>query len=130
MTQVSPPRSAGTSYVPPSPFLCTWTADEFGSSRIHLRGELDLSTLPVFQERLRDAQRYAGSVSIDLRELEFIDCAALDAILDADAVARRAGGSLSLVRGSGQVDRVLELTGLLERVEVVEPAGASPPEIS
>jgi hypothetical protein len=47
------------------------------------------------------------------------------AIFDADTFARRLERSLIWVRGSGQVDRVLKLTGLLERLEVVDLSGGS-----
>ena len=60
----------------------------------------------------------ASTVSIDLQDLEFIDCAGLGAIVDAGE--RRDGSRLILVRGSGQVDRVLRLTGLRERLEAVD----------
>jgi anti-anti-sigma factor len=107
-------------FVPPSPFACGWKSDGFESAWIHLGGELDLATLPLFRQTLREAQQSAGAVSIDLQSLEFIDCAALGVILDAHALARREGKGLTLLRGSGQVDRVLGLTGLLEQVEVVD----------
>ncbi len=129
MPQASPQKStaAGPSAFP-SPFVCSWKSDGFGSARVHLEGELDLSTLPSFRETLREAQLGANTVSIDLQDLEFIDCAALSAIVDADA--RPEKSRLILVRGSGQVNRVLVLTGLLEQIENVDlrlspvPAGA------
>lgn len=106
-------------FAPPSPFACSWKPGGFDSAWVHVRGELDLSTLTLFRETLRDAQLNAHTVSIDLQGLEFIDCPGLGTIVDADARARRQGGRLILVRGSGQVDRVLALTGLLEEIETV-----------
>jgi len=122
MPQVSP--SAGTTaslFAAPSPFECSWKLDALGSAWVHVGGELDLSTVQAFRETLQEAQLGGGTVSIDLQGLEFIDCAALRAIVAADALARRQGHRLILVRGSGQVDRVLALTGLLEVIEVVDP---------
>lgn len=118
----APPQesTATGSFASPSPFACSWKSDGLGSARVHLEGELDLSTLPSFRETLREAQLGASTVSIDLQGLEFIDCAALGAVVDADTLARREGNRLILVRGSGQVDRVLRLTGLLERLEAVD----------
>jgi anti-anti-sigma factor len=119
MHQVTPQKSTATgSFASPSPFACSWKSDGLGSAQVHLVGELDLSTLPSFRETLREAQLGAGTVSIDLQDLEFIDCAGLGAIVDADE--RRDGSRLILERGSGQVDRVLRLTGLLERLEAVD----------
>jgi anti-anti-sigma factor len=108
-------------FAAPSPFECGWKLDALGAAWVRVGGELDLSTVPAFRETLREAQHGRGTVSIDLHDLEFIDCAALGVIVDADALARRQGHSLILVRSTGQVDRVLALTGLLEEVEVVDP---------
>jgi len=118
MFQTSPaPRSeAHPEFVPP-PFACDYKADGFGSVRVHVEGELDLANMPEFRQVLRGAQSEAKIVSLDLRELSFIDCCALAEILEADAFARRTGNKLILVRGSGQVHRVMALTGVLERMK-------------
>lgn len=121
MPQASPSASStASSFTPPSPFVCGWKSDGFESAWVHLGGELDLSTLPLFRETLREAQLNASIVSIDLQGLEFIDCAAVGAIVDANAFACRRGDKLILVPGSGQVDRILALTGLLEEIEVAD----------
>jgi anti-anti-sigma factor len=83
-----------------------------------LKGELDLATVDRFRAVLQEAQLNSSTASIDLRGLSFIDCSALQAIVDADAIARLEGNRLVLVRGSGQVDRVLELIGLFERMQL------------
>lgn len=111
----------------PLPFVCSWKQDGLGSACVHLSGELDLSTLPVFRQTLQDAQLNASTVSIDLQELAFVDCSGLGAILNASSVAQESGSRLALVRGSGQVDRVLKLTGLLGRLEIVDLSGVSTP---
>jgi anti-anti-sigma factor len=53
-------------------------------------------------------------VIVDLQGLEFIDCAALRALADAQQAARRAGGELLLAAPAGKVARLLELTGMWE----------------
>jgi anti-anti-sigma factor len=122
--------AAGAAAGHPVPFACSWKDDGFRSVWVHLEGELDLAVVAKFQAVLQEAQRSAGTVSIDLQELGFIDCAALKVIVDANAAVRQEGNQLILVRGYGQVDRVLQLTGLLDLVEVVDlqtvrrPAGA------
>lgn len=124
MPQASLPIStAASTDVLPLPFVCSWKQDGLGSACVHLSGELDLSTLPIFRQTLQDAQLNASTVSIDLQELTFVDCSALGAILNASSVAQGSGGRLTLVRGSGQVDRVLALTGLLEQLEIVDLSG-------
>lgn len=121
MPQVSsPPRSGVPAKSAVPPFVCACREDGFESVCIHLEGELDRANVPAFERALQGAQSEAKTVSLDLQELAFIDCSALKKVLDADLFARQTGRSLSLVRGSGQVDRVMALTGFLERMEVVE----------
>jgi hypothetical protein len=57
------------------------------------------------------AEESATVVSIDLTNLEFIDCAGLAVLHDAAARAARSGRKLVLIGGSGHVQRVLDLTG-------------------
>jgi anti-anti-sigma regulatory factor len=52
----------------------------------------------------------AASIAVDLRELTFIDCA-LGMPRDAAAKAGRHGAEPSLLGATGQMERVLELTG-------------------
>jgi anti-anti-sigma factor len=113
-------RTEASSRVFLPPFSCSWESDGFGAARVHLGGELDLSTTALFGETLRDAQRSADVVTVDLQQLTFIDCAALGVLLDVSAVARAAGGKLILKRGSGQVDRVLVLTGACQQLDFVD----------
>jgi anti-anti-sigma factor len=89
---------------------------------IYLAGELDLPAVLALKETLWGAQSASFMVLVDLRDLEFIDCAALGALVEAEARARSTRKSLVLLRGSGQVDRMLKLTGLLEELEVVDLA--------
>jgi anti-anti-sigma factor len=86
--------------------------------------------VPNIAEKLKEAQASSYMVVIDLRELEFIDYAWLGTLIAADARARQAKKSLVVVRGKGQVDRMLEQSGLLEQLEVIDlqPRTASPPE--
>ena len=126
MSQVSPSvTSTASSLAYLSPFVCRWKPDGFGSAWVHLSGELDLSTSPLFGQALRDALQNTRTVSIDLQELAFIDCSALAVLLDASSIALELGCKLILVRGSGQVDRVMALTGILERFEVIDFFGGT-----
>ncbi len=116
----SAPSSEVPSKFAVAPFVCACKANGVGSVCLHLEGELDLANVPEFKRALQTAQSEAETVSLDLQGLAFIDCSALKEVLDADAFARRTGRTLILVRGSGQVDRVLLVTGVLERMKVVE----------
>lgn len=121
MSQASsvPSSGAPAEFAVP-PFACAYQMDDVGFVSLHVEGELDLANLPAFRRVLQGAQSEAETVSLNLRDLAFIDCSALKEVLDADAAARRMGHTLTLVRASGQVDRVMNLTGALERIEVVD----------
>lgn len=104
----------------PALFACTCKPDGWGSVCLHLAGELDFATCPLFEQALKEAQDDASVVSIDLQELTFIDCAGLAAIVHAATRAAAIETRLILVGATGQVERLLELTGPLRAVEVVK----------
>jgi anti-sigma B factor antagonist len=61
---------------------------------------------------------------LDLRPLTFMDSSGLRALLAADTRAREAGGRLVLIRGDERVQRVLRITRLDERLEIVDDVDA------
>jgi anti-sigma B factor antagonist len=77
-------------------------------------GELDLATAPALDAALRRAflAAGAGSVVLDLRELEFIDSSGLRTLLTARRQAEEAGASFSLVAGHRGLERTLEIAGV------------------
>lgn len=123
MPQVPPLSLSPADAIPgrvPAPFACTWKPDGRGSVCLHLVGELDFATCPLFEQALKEAQDDANVVSIDLRELSFIDGAGLTVIAHAATRVATIGTRLILVGATGQVERLLDLTGPLQAVEVVE----------
>jgi anti-anti-sigma factor len=103
---------------------CYETADE--TTVLELRGELDLAGAPLLQDQL---DRVTGGVLVlDLRKLEFIDSTGLGALVRADQRLRESGGRLVLIRGSRQVQRLLEMTGIDARLEIIDqsPNGELP----
>ena len=95
--------------------------------RIALSGELDVSTAPTVDKQLVDfeAGNMPGRVVIDLRGLRFIDSTGLSLLLNADKRTRAAGRELTLVAADGPPRRILDATGLVGRLDVVDepPAG-------
>lgn len=88
---------------------------------LHLNGELDVATAPDLDAALaRAGNGEASTIIIDLRELSFMDSTGLRAILGAHARAEESGSRLGLVRGSDQVQRLLSLTRVAERLEIVD----------
>lgn len=96
--------------------------DVEGQWRMRLRGEFDLAGFEAFDAALGERQ-FNGRprVLLDLRELTFMDCSGLRAILLAIERAETVGGELKLIRGPRQVHRVFEVTGVMDRLEFVDP---------
>lgn len=110
---------------PPPPFSAELTRHD-GAARLALRGELDLGTLPEFEAALPDPA--PGDVLvIDLRELDFIDSSGIHVLMRLDVAARRDGWTLALVRGRPDVQRILDLCRVGDRIRTVDaPAAVSP----
>jgi anti-sigma B factor antagonist len=121
------PRAASRPDASPS-FLCTWTADGSRSASVHVEGELHLATAPQLAKTLREAQRAARLVVLDLRELTFIDSWGVDVVLGAVHRARRKGHRLMIVRGPAEVDHVFTQTAASTQIPIfdLDPAEPSP----
>lgn len=80
-----------------------------------LRGEFDLASEKEFKDQMRLLANDAfGKLVLDLRELTFIDSTGLRMILEQWNHSRTNGLDLSILPGSGQVQRVFAMTGLAE----------------
>lgn len=89
--------------------------------RVRLSGELDIATAGRAEEELRRAEAGEPAVlAIDLGGLTFMDSTGLRLIVAAHTRARDAARRFVVVRGPDPVHRVLELTGLDGRLDVVE----------
>jgi anti-sigma B factor antagonist len=80
---------------------------------IAVAGELDLASAARLEAQLdRVESPRPELVIVDLRELEFIDSTGLSVVVHAHQRAQRNGWRFALVNGSGQVQRMLSLTGV------------------
>jgi anti-anti-sigma factor len=108
--------------------LSLHTYQEPDSVRVAVSGELDLSNALVFEEELRRIEENSGSplLVLDLRLLKFMDSTGLRLILSAHARAINRGRKLAIVEGGEAIRRIFRLTGVLERLNVVDaPVGAA-----
>jgi anti-sigma B factor antagonist len=88
---------------------------------VTLSGELDISTGMRLETDLERVERDGPEVIVlDLRGLDFMDSTGLRIIINADARARESGRRLVLIRGNDMVQRLLSITRLDERLEIVE----------
>jgi anti-anti-sigma factor len=91
------------------------------ASLISVRGELDLASSPALENELeRAAASKTSLVIVDLRALEFMDSTGLSVLVRANQQAKDNGQRFALVSGTSQVQRLLQLTGVADRLTVVE----------
>ncbi len=101
--------------------LAVGVFDDAGNRVIRVGGELDLATVPSLEEELEAALgRPDGGVVVDLSELDFIDSTGI-AVLVRAMGDRNGSGRLRFVPSrSDGVARVLEMTGVAERMTLAE----------
>ena len=88
---------------------------------IAVSGELDLASSPALQEELdRVAASDAQLLIIDLRDLDFMDSTGLSVLVRAHQRIEEQGRQLAMVKGPQQVQRLLSLTGVAERLTLVD----------
>lgn len=89
-------------------------------ARVRLEGELDIATTPGAEAEVRRLEEEGTpEIVLDLRGLTFMDSTGLRLLVGADARAREAGHRLTIIRGPEPVHRVLEITGLDAKLNVV-----------
>ena len=81
---------------------------------VHLDGELDLASAPVFESELQRAEvAGAARVVLDLRDLQFVDSAG-------HTHARERGQEFAVTRGPEQVQRLLAITRIGEHLRIID----------
>jgi anti-sigma B factor antagonist len=84
-------------------------------------GELDLATSPALEQEIdgaRDAD--IDLLIVDLRELRFMDSTGLHALVKAHKQTHEAGRRFAVIPGGGQIERLLDLTGVGELLVVAQ----------
>ena len=90
---------------------------ESGVVRVVARGEIDFDSAEVLSTRLSSLIDHGASVIVlDAGEVTFLDSSGLRVIIAAANRLRALGGQLFIEGMSGAVQRVLEITGLLDRL--------------
>src|SRR6201999_1626524 len=88
---------------------------------VAVSGELDLASGPELEAEL---DQLTGPdiqlVVIDLRALDFMDSTGLSILVRAHQRLAGEGCEMGLVKGSQQVQRLLDLTGVAERLRLVD----------
>jgi len=101
------------------------TQTEGPTVRLALTGELDIAGAARVEQELERIERESpATLVLDLRELAFMDSTGLRVIVAADERAREQARRLVVVRGSETVQRIIEMTRLNERLEIVDDPAA------
>jgi anti-sigma B factor antagonist len=86
-----------------------------------LSGELDLVSSPILEEAFERAyESDADLIIVDLRALEFMDSTGLHRLVAAQQRAVQSGRRFGLVRGTEQVQRLFDLTGMADLLPIVD----------
>ena len=84
--------------------------------RLVARGELDMYVGPVIVDRVAElAAQGVKLVILDLAGVSFLDSSGLRGIIKATDVLAKHDGRLLIEGATGATQRVLEITGMLER---------------
>lgn len=122
-----PGETAGAT--PPAAFACQLIR-EHDRVRLVLEGELDLATAPALEQtisKLREAS--VERLTIDLSELSFVDSTGLHLILSVACAEQSDAFPVDLVPGPPAVQRVFELTGVIDKLHFsaqAMPSGFDP----
>ncbi|HYU58998.1 MAG TPA: STAS domain-containing protein [Actinomycetota bacterium] len=90
-----------------------------GGRGLRIVGELDASNVFDLTERLEETVTGEGDVTLDLRDLRFIDSAGIHALIRA-AKQLEGRGRMRLLVVPGPVLRVIELVGIRESLPHVD----------
>jgi anti-sigma B factor antagonist len=90
-----------------------------------LKGDLDMAGAPALEGMLQElCAGGARELVIDLRQLNFIDSTGLNAILRSKTLCEESLCDLGLIPGGKRVQRVFELTRVLDRLPFRNPGEA------
>jgi anti-sigma B factor antagonist len=86
-----------------------------GSVVLALAGELDADSVPALERTVeRGLDDDTRAVTLDLGELMFIDSTGIAAIVLVSRLCERDGRSLEIIPGPRGVQRLFEMTGLVD----------------
>ena len=100
----------------------TVTAEHEGNSvRVVFEGELDIGGAAQAEDVLAQAEGDSVTdLTLDLSGLTFMDSTGLRLVVAANRRAQESGRTLRVVRGPAAVQRVFELTGLDDKLPLVD----------
>jgi anti-anti-sigma factor len=93
---------------------------------LEVSGDFDTTAVAEFDRALDEAVAHgARLVTVDLADVEFLDSSGLRSVLAASNRLAELDGHLTVAGLSGAAKRVLEVSGVIERLTAGPPAGVS-----
>jgi anti-sigma B factor antagonist len=87
-----------------------------GTHTLVLSGELDMATAPHLETVVHACAGSAGRLTLDLSRLTFMDSTGVRLVLLTQRLCRETGAEFALIPGPRLIQRVFELTGVLDRL--------------
>jgi anti-sigma B factor antagonist len=111
----------------PEPFRCEVVPDR-AAVRVRPVGELDLATVPLVEAELTELWTVGFTrIVLDLREVCFLDSAGVRLLLTWHAHSSADGLVFAVIAGPREVQRVLEVSGIADRLTYCSPNGRGSP---
>jgi anti-sigma B factor antagonist len=96
-----------------------------GQGVIRIRGEVDIANASVMKHHIDSfADEFDGELVVDCTDLSFIDSSGLSALCDVRGALVSSGRTFRLRNYAPHIERVLELTGLLQILVPPEQSSA------
>lgn len=105
----------------PVPFRVTTEPVE-GACLIRAAGEVDMSSVGALRLELDAARREGDAVLLDLSDVTFLDSTGLQLLVEASRESATTDWAFFIVRPSGPVLRLIELSGTGDILTLGEPA--------
>ena len=96
------------------------TAINDTSAIITVNGTLTVASAPALETAFAELPEEVNDVTLDFSELEYVASAGLRVIVSQNKKAFQKGGSLHIVHPNEEVMEVLEDTGLIDVLDVVQ----------
>jgi anti-sigma B factor antagonist len=112
----------------PQPSFATRIQEHDGVAVMALSGELDMATAPILRRNLAQIEDGgAPAITLDLREVTFIDSSGLKELVEASLRAQSNGHRLLMSGPSPAAKRLFELTGMQFLLEEQGASGGPDP---
>ncbi len=84
-----------------------------------VEGEIDVASAPALEKHLEEVPA-SGDLTVDLRQVGFLDSTGIGVLVGAQQRRREQGGRVRLVIDTDRLRRLFEITGLTGVFEIVD----------